>query len=67
MDSELIKINKLKSVEDWTTWKFQIKVMMIANDCFGVANGTMTKPELPNQNANTEIRAAYQKDLKPWM
>ncbi|KMQ92052.1 integrase core domain protein [Lasius niger] len=67
MDSELIKINKLKSVEDWTTWKFQIKVMMIANECFEVANGTVTKPELPNQNANAEIRAAYQKDLKQWL
>lgn len=63
----MIKIIKLKSVEDWTTWKFQIKVMMIANESFGVTNGTVTKPELPNQNANAEIRAAYQKDLKQWL
>lgn len=42
--------------------------MMIANDdCFGVANGIVTKLGPSNQNANAEIRATYQKDLKQWL
>lgn len=67
MDSELIKINKLKSAENWTTWKFQIKVMMIANECFAVADGTITKPEPPSLDADVGTNATYQKDLKQWL
>lgn len=67
MDTELIKINKLKSVEEWPTWKFQIKVLMIANECYGVAEGTELKPEPLRDGANAAAVAEYQKELRKWL
>ena len=64
MEGELTKINKLKSVEDWTICKFQVKVLMIANECLTVAEGTEMKPESPEIAPNMQGMAEYQKDLK---
>lgn len=67
MEGELIKVNKFKSVEDWNTWKFQVKILMIANEYFGVANASIEKPELLNIQTDAVTRAAYEKELKQWV
>lgn len=67
MDIELAKLNKLKSVEDWPTWKFQVKVLMIANECYSIAEGTELKPEPLGINANAAAISEYQKELRKWL
>lgn len=44
MDSELVKIDKLLCAEQWTTWKFQVKILLNANDLFEVVPGDDPKP-----------------------
>jgi hypothetical protein len=39
MESELARISKLKNIENWGIWKFQVRVMLNANGSWGVASG----------------------------
>lgn len=66
MENELVKINKLKSADDWVTWKFQIKVLMIANECMAIVDGSFPKPTPLQENVEAAQRVAYQRELKTW-
>lgn len=65
METEVTKLTKLKTAEDWTNWKFQVKILMIANECFAVANGSMPKPVQGDQSRQDQ--AGYNKDLARWL
>lgn len=36
MESELIKIDKLEDVNQWTTWRFHVRITLQSNDVFEV-------------------------------
>ena len=64
MESDLLKIAKLKNVENWSVWKFQIRVILISHEVFDVVDGTVTKPAVPGQDATEAQRTQFTKDLK---
>jgi len=45
MDNEIIRITKLKGLENWTTWKFQVCVIPKANGIWDIVNGTSALSE----------------------
>lgn len=46
---EISKIEKLQSVSQWLVWKFQVKIILSANDLFGVVSGKTAKPSETNE------------------
>ena len=42
MESDLLKIAELKNVENWSVWKFQIRVILISHEVFDVVDETVT-------------------------
>lgn len=44
MDNDTLKIDKLNSEDQWSTWKFQVRLSLIAADVFEVVNGDSEKP-----------------------
>lgn len=49
------KITKLKGAENWSTWKFQVRVLMSASEVFDVLNGTSLAPVLPAEATEAQI------------
>ena len=45
MESDVV--SKLKGAENWCVWRFQLRVMLCAQDVFDVMNGTLLKPTSP--------------------
>lgn len=67
MESELVKIIKLRSATEWTRWKFQVKVLLNASELFDVVNGENPKPILAAQGQGPAYDAAllsHQEKLK---
>jgi hypothetical protein len=44
MDTDKTKIEKLRGSENWTTWKFQLQILLDAKDALEVVTGDMTDP-----------------------
>lgn len=55
---ETVKIDKLNSQSQWLTWKFQVKILLSAIDCFDIASGVSKKPE--------ETEAGYANKIVEW-
>lgn len=66
MDGELARISKLVNTENWGVWKFQIRIILNSQNAWGVASGTVLKPEAPAVNVNDQTRQAYEKELAAW-
>ena len=66
MESELIKITKLKGADNWGVWKFQLRVMFLSHDIFDIIEGRSLKPNAPAADATAAVTAEYQKGLKEW-
>lgn len=65
METEIIKIDKLQDVSQWTTWRFQVKVCLNAGDLFGITSGTVKIPVATTTDTKTEAIAAWKlKDAK---
>lgn len=57
-DGESTKIQKLDTVEEWSVWKFQVKVLLKANNWYTVVDGSYVKPVLNQfENAATFNKA----------
>lgn len=65
MDNELVRIEKLKGVDNWGMWKFQVRILIQASDAFEVVTGEHMKPVLA-QNADAPARTEYEKKAKVW-
>lgn len=46
MEGDLFKIDKLLSADQWSTWKFQIRVMLSASDMYDIVNGEKKMPKV---------------------
>lgn len=66
MESELTRVIKLKSIENWGIWKFQIRVILNSHGALDVTLGTDVRPVDPGNTANEAARAAYAKHLATW-
>lgn len=61
MDNKIIRIAKLKGMENWSIWKFQVRITLISNCTWDVVNGTL---KLPEQTAGTN--ADTLKEINTW-
>lgn len=59
MDKEIISIEKLHEKSQWMTWRFQVRVTLVASDIFDIVNGSKRKP-------NPGTTEAEQKALADW-
>lgn len=66
MDGDLTKIPKLKGIENWGMWKFQLRVILNSHDAYDVADGTKIRPVAPVGDPNEGVRAIYEKSLATW-
>lgn len=66
MDGEISKIPKLKSIENWGIWKFQVRVILNSHGAWDVAIGSDVQPQAPGADATAEARAAHVKDAARW-
>lgn len=65
METEVVKIDKLQDVSQWTTWRFQVKVCLNASGLFGIASGTEKLPVATGSDPKVkEIAEWTQKDAK---
>lgn len=60
MDSELMSVGKLQDAEQWTTWKFQVRVLLNAADLFEVVTGDDPVPIVDDTKPESK------KALKEW-
>lgn len=54
MDSEVSRITKLKGPENWSTWKFQVRVTLKSKETWDIVDGTLPLP------------ASYQSAIAQW-
>lgn len=66
MDNELARIERLKGVENWGTWKFQVKILVQTADALEIVNGSVERPIPPTETGSAELLAEYRKNLKAW-
>lgn len=66
MESELTRVIKLKSIENWGIWKFQIRVILNSHGALDVTLGTDVRPADPGDTTNETTHAAYTKNLATW-
>ena len=65
MESEVSRVTKLKSIDDWSIWKFQVRVLN-SHGALNVAMETDVKPADLAATANEAARAARVKEVKKW-
>lgn len=66
MDSDLAKVPKLKSIENWGIWKFQVRVILNSHDVWDVANGTQLRPAALAEDAQEAARTAHERSSAAW-
>jgi hypothetical protein len=44
MENESIRIPKLKGIENWAVWKFQVRVTLQSSDVWSIVDGSSTIP-----------------------
>lgn len=63
---EQVKITKLKGVENWGTWKFQVRIILTASDVYDIVTGQRKVPEAITQREATAIAARARK-IREWI
>lgn len=66
MTSEIVKIEHLKGVENWASWKLQIRVILNASDVWSVVNGDATRPVAVPSTDATAVQE-HQKSMTDWI
>lgn len=66
MESETIRIDKLQEQSQFTSWRFQVRVTLIARDIFDVVSGNETKPEPAAANVETAVVTETNKKILAW-
>ena len=70
METEMIKICRLKGSDNWATWKFQIRIMCVSKGIYSIVEGTTAKPVAPTnaqKQADRTLEGKYQKELAEWI
>lgn len=67
-DIELTRIEKLKVLDNWGTWKFQVKVLIQAAEALEIVNGSIEIEKLrtsPTGISSADM-AEYRKSIRIW-
>lgn len=59
MDKEIISIEKLHDKTQWMTWRFQVRVTLVASDIFDIVNGSKVKPSPGTTDAEQKLLADW--------
>lgn len=62
-DRETIRMEKLRSVEQWPMYKFQVRVIMKASEVWEIVSGDSKKPEKTNEQKQED----FDELLKAWI
>lgn len=57
---------KLRGVENWGVWKFQLRVNLMAIEAKGHIDGSDPCPTAPASGASEDVRRTYTTELKAW-
>ena len=66
MEGELLRVRKLQTTENWSLWKFQVRVILKAPGAWEVTNGQATRPVAPEAGAPAAQLAEHQTKLEKW-
>ncbi|KAL7289534.1 hypothetical protein TKK_0016509 [Trichogramma kaykai] len=64
MKGDLIKVIKLKNADNWSIWKFPVRVILTWNEVFDVVNGDFEKPAPVANDAAAADKTKYTNDFK---
>lgn len=64
MENDTIKISKLIEPKQWTTWKFQVTIILKSQDLWNVATGKL-KPPVEGATNYTKDLDDYEKKTSP--
>lgn len=64
--NEQLRITKLKGVENWGTWKFQVRIILTASDVYDIVAGQRPAPEAITQGEAATVAARARK-IREWM
>lgn len=64
MESELLKVDKLQNIEQWSLWKFQLKVILKANELFDIVSGLEKAPPEVKGDENKTLKFFNKADSK---
>lgn len=64
MENETTKIQKLQEESQWSTWKFQVKITLIAAEVYEVVTGDDVKPVVAENADQTGLKAWKKTDAK---
>lgn len=66
MESEISKITKLKDVENWAFWKFQVETLMSHNDVITVVTGEFENPGEVPADADAAATTRHTQRVAAW-
>lgn len=66
METEIIKIDKLQDVSQWTTWRFQVRVCLNASGLFSIASGDEKCPETADVDASAAVKTETERRIVEW-
>lgn len=63
METELVKISKLTEQKQWTTWKFQVTIVLKSQDVWKVVTGAEKPPKEGAEDYEKLLKAYEKKDI----
>ncbi|CAL1672405.1 unnamed protein product [Lasius platythorax] len=66
MEYELSRISKLKNIENWSVWKFQVRIVLNANAAWDVVTGESVQPAALAAGANDQTVREHAKNVAAW-
>lgn len=60
------QITKLRGIENWNIWKFQIIISLKAKQCYGIVNGTEKLPEL-SDSLTAAAKVLKEEERSEWI
>lgn len=65
MDKEIVSIEKLHDKSQWMSWRFQVRVTLVASDIFEIVDGSRKQPGPGTTEAEQKVLAEWkQKDAR---
>ncbi|KAF6205721.1 hypothetical protein GE061_019894 [Apolygus lucorum] len=60
------KINRLEGTSDWASWKFQMQIILEANEYADFISGEQPKPQKTPRAGETDAETDVKDELKVW-
>lgn len=61
METEIARITKLKGIENWAAWKFQVRVTLQSNGFWDAIISTLPEREGTNEATHNQVVAAWKR------